>query len=104
MCCKNSTGKIIPFLITFAIGIFAAGLFYGWTNSNSVNKNRLEKGTNHTRTSCGFERMKRHHDIMELVPPVPVSPAPIAPKAEVFIKKVAPKTIVLREDLNQKNK
>ncbi len=118
MCCKNSTGKIIPFLITFAIGIFAASLFYGWTSSNSVNGNRLEKGTNHTRTSCGFEMMKRHHSLMDEVPAVPIAPLPppappIAPPpppiaTEAFEDNVYPptsqKTIVLRKDLNKKSK
>ncbi len=110
MCCKNSTGKIIPFLITFAIGIFAASLFYGWTSSTSVNDNRLEKGTNHTRTSCGFEMMKRHHSLMDEVPAVPIAPLPPAPPIapETFEDTVYPptsqKTIVLRKDLNKKSK
>ncbi len=104
MCCKNSIKKIIPFLITFFIGIFVASFFYSLTNSSSADNYRFEKTTKYTRTSCGFQKMKKHHDIIELVPPVPVSPppAPIAPKAKViYIKKTSPKTVVLREDLNK---
>lgn len=115
MCCKNSTKKIIPFLITFFIGIFLASFFYSSTNSTLINNNRLEKETNYTRTSCGFEKMKRHYDIMDEVPAVPVAPPPppappVAPPpaSEAFedtlFSPTPPETIILREKLKKKNK
>ncbi|MGI8670649.1 MAG: hypothetical protein ACR2J3_12520 [Aridibacter sp.] len=105
------TKKIIPFAITFTIGIFVASFFYSLTGSNSdfeSYSNTFGKKTKHQRTHCGFERrVKRDFDILDLVPPVPISPAPapIAPEVKlIYIKKTSPKTIVLRKDLGKKNK
>lgn len=122
MCCIDFTKKIIPFAITFTIGIFVAGFFYSLTGSNSANENHFdtsEKQINHNRTHCGFKKqMREPQDIMDFVPPVPVAtppppappiappapPAPpIAPEAfeDTLFPPTPPKTIVLRKDLKK---
>lgn len=113
MCCIDFTKKIIPFVVTFTIGIFVASFFYSLTNWNSRSEFHFDpfvKESKYKRTSCGFERrVKKQHDIMEMVPAVPVSPPPppappIAPEPPAAPPPLPPKPIVLRQDVEKQNK
>lgn len=78
----NFKKNIIPFFITFSIGILAAGFVYGLLGSGSANINKsetFEKNYNYQPTSCWTERrIERHHeiDVLEMVPAVPIAPPP----------------------------
>lgn len=95
MCC-NSQGflkKIVPFAITFAIGIFLASIFYSFTSVNKGDAESYEKHSHHKKTHCGFEQMRIHENADEEfleetfsidVPPPPAPPAPpIAPEPPI---------------------
>lgn len=88
MCCMNFKKNIIPFFITFSIGILAAGFVYSLIGSSSANNSQsetFEKNYKYQPTSCWSERRtERHHevDVLEMVPAVPIAP-PLPPAPSV---------------------
>ncbi len=94
MCCSQGfLKKVVPFAITFALGLFVASIFLPFT---SVNKNDFEgfgKSSNHKRTHCGFDHHSVYEDVevefdevyyINVPPPPPAPPAPpMAPEPPI---------------------
>jgi hypothetical protein len=130
MCCLEFSKKIIPFAITFALGLFVAGIFNSFFATNKVADYRFESRTNstnhHRRTECMYEKQMRtkdnfdDEDVIFLVPAPPMPPAPpIAPdfKDDADLKfeeqdefdntvfpPTPPETIILREEIRKSHR
>lgn len=117
MCCSMEMLKrIVPFVITFALGLFVASIFYGFTSGNSAKSyqfNSVEKSSKHSRTHCFGERKAMREDFEEdvifLIPPPPPAPpappvAPTAPRNEIettVFPPTPPETLVLPEEIRK---
>lgn len=126
MCCLEFSKRIVPFAITFILGLFVASIFYSFTSANRSNVHRFENRTNesyHSKKKCMYDREMNtenefEEDIIFLVPPPPPPPEPlIAPEFEddsvrhfelndeietTVFPPTPPETLILREELRKK--
>lgn len=117
MCCKGFYQRLVPFAITFALGILAASIVYSFLPTTSVRSTSFEKSSKHKRTDCGFGGMRKHHELedvtfIEVPPPAPIAPVPPPPPAPLTAPDIEsevtvfpptpPETIILKEDLRSK--
>lgn len=81
MCCQGYLKRIVPFGLTFALGLLVAGIFYGFGSVTGTYSTVSQDGVK--KKNCMFEKM--HHEVEEeevffleaTEPPV----APVAPEA-----------------------
>lgn len=126
MCCLEFSKKIVPFAITFALGLFVAGIFNSFFASNKVVDYRFEstsKSSHHSKSKCRYDRSQEAANVIEddvifLVPAPPMPPSPpIAPEFDditlqpldidetevtVFPPK-PPETITLSKEIKKSN-
>lgn len=119
MCCQGLLKKVVPFAITFTLGLFVAGIFYGFSNLRTERVDRFDNSSTHRK--CDHQMIRMNHEferdvILLDVPPPPapaVAPeAPLAPSAPVAPDEVdvtvfpptPPETIILKEELKAKSK
>lgn len=121
MCCTGFSTKIVPFFITFTLGLVATGIFYGvfGSSSETFRIEREDRIYKHRKTSCGFEKRTESEkkNVYEIVPEVPVAPLPppaprVAPMdfdapeefETTLLPPTPPETIIVWEEIEKKNK
>ncbi len=75
MCCLKFSKRLVPFAITFVVGLFAASIFYCFTSPGKVDYNSVESNYRYKTTHCFGEKKHRKHrknlsneEIIYLVP------------------------------------
>jgi hypothetical protein len=96
MCCQGFYKKVIPFAVTFILGIFAAGIFYyAFAPVKIKSSESFDKPTVYKKSDCRYERMRMHREIEEEVifldvPPVAPEPPLMAPDVEADFEAYPP--------------
>ncbi len=87
-CCGFRKG-VVPFLVTFLLGIFIAGFFVSFSSTSGEIESNIDQSEasylkqENLRLKRENRKLKRkrhvHSDVIHLVPPPPPPPALIAP-------------------------
>jgi hypothetical protein len=126
MCSLEFFKRIVPFAITFGLGIFIAGAFYSLTSphkSKSSHSPNAVKTYKHNKTKCNYDKMRFEENIdiniEEDVILIDIDENMIAPQFRnsrveplkqietietTVFPPTPPETIILVEELRKKNK